>query len=191
MKAIAIFASGKGSNAKNIIEHFLLHPGIKIALIVSSHKDAGVLNIAKSYGIPSLVLNRAVYYGSGGKLLEKLNQQHIKGIVLAGFIWLIPKYLIEQYPNRIINIHPALLPKYGGHGMYGMHIHEAVWSHREKETGITVHVVNERYDDGKIIFQARVPIDAQEMPFDIAQKVQALEQLHYPMVIQSFFETSI
>ncbi|MBK6817119.1 MAG: phosphoribosylglycinamide formyltransferase [Saprospiraceae bacterium] len=187
MKSIAIFASGKGSNAKKIIDHFKLHPTIKIGLIVSSHKEAGVLDIAKSAGIPYLVLDRKSYYGSGESLLKKLKEHAIYGIVLAGFLWLVPEYLIARFDKKIINIHPALLPKYGGKGMYGMHVHEAVWKNEERYTGITIHEVNQRFDEGRIIFQAKCEVDKLDTPIDIAGKVHLLEYEHYPAVIEAYF----
>ncbi len=187
MKTLAIFASGKGSNTKNLIHYFDRHPKIQIGLIVSSHQDAGVIAISKSAHIPTFVLDRSSYYGSGEQLLNKLDELKIDGIVLAGFIWLIPTYLIEKYPDRIINVHPALLPSYGGKGMYSMKVHEAVWTHREKQTGISIHLVNEHYDEGKIIFQAHCTIEPQDLPLDIAQKVHALEFHYLPKVIESHF----
>lgn len=187
MKSIAIFASGKGSNAKNIIQYFKNNNKIKIALIVASHRGAGVLDIATEEKIPSYILDKKEYFGTGEQLQQKLMKYNIDGIVLAGFHWLIPLYLIENFPHKIINIHPALLPKYGGKGMYGMHVHDAVWKNKEKITGITVHEVNAKYDEGQIVFQASTTIDPMDMPLEIAQKVHILEYKHFPMIIENYF----
>jgi phosphoribosylglycinamide formyltransferase-1 len=187
MKSIAIFASGKGSNAKNIIKFFKDHPSIEIKLLVSSHKDAGVIQVAKAAHLPFYILDKKEYYGSGDHLVIELKNNNIDGIVLAGFIWLIPEYLIELYPQGIINIHPALLPKYGGKGMYGSHVHEAVWKNHESMSGITIHEVNSSYDEGKIIFQTTCALNKEDMPDDIALKVHALEYAYYPKIIESYF----
>lgn len=189
MKSLAIFASGRGSNAKNIIQYFRHSKDIRIRLIVSSHEKAGVLDIAREEGIPFVVLDKKEYYGSGESLMKTLSKYQIEGIVLAGFLWLIPTYLIERYPHAMINIHPALLPKYGGRGMYGMFVHEAVWKNQEKLTGITIHELNERYDEGKTLFQATCALSPQDMPEDIAQKVHELEYEHYPRVIEEYFSS--
>lgn len=187
MKSLAIFASGRGSNAKNIIRYFRQSKDLRIRLIVSSHEKAGVLDIAREEGIPFLVLDKKEYYGSGEGLMEVLSKYQIDGIVLAGFLWLVPTYLIERFPHAMINIHPALLPKYGGRGMYGMYVHEAVWKNKENHTGITIHELNERYDEGKTLFQATCALSPQDMPEDIAQKVHELEYEHYPRVIEEYF----
>ena len=187
MKSLAVFAPGKGSNAKNIIQYFKSNKDLKIGLIISSNKEAGVVTIAQNEKIPVYILDKKEYYGTGEELLQILSRNKIDGIVLAGFLWLIPLYLIESYPHKIINIHPALLPKYGGKGMYGMHVHEAVWKNKEKFTGITIHEVNARYDEGKILFQATSPIDQGDTPHDIAQKVHLLEYKHFPKVIEDYF----
>ena len=187
MKSLAIFASGRGSNAKNIIRYFRQSKDLRIRLIVSSHEKAGVLDIAREEGIPFQVLDKKEYYGSGEGLMKTLSKYQIEGIVLAGFLWLVPTYLIERFPHAMINIHPALLPKYGGRGMYGMYVHEAVWKNKEKYTGITIHELNERYDEGKTLFQATCALSPQDMPEDIAQKVHELEYEHYPRVIEEYF----
>ncbi len=186
-KSLAIFASGKGSNAKNIIQYFKNNKDLKIALIVSSHKEAGVLALAREEKIPAYILDKKEYYGTGEHLIRELNNHRVDGIILAGFLWLVPMYLIEGYPRKIINIHPSLLPKYGGKGMYGMHVHEAVWKNKEKMTGITIHEINTRYDEGKIIFQASIMLDPLDTPHDIAQKVHHLEYKHFPKVIEDYF----
>lgn len=191
MKSLAIFASGKGSNADNIINYLKGKKNIKVALIVSSHKDAGVLEIAKKHSIDSVVLDKKEYFGSGENIQKLLRKYHVDGIVLAGYIWLVPSYLIENYPGKIVNIHPALLPKYGGKGMYGMYVHEAVRKNNEKETGITIHQVNQKYDEGKIIFQTTCTVSASDTPYDIAQKVSALEYKFFPSVIEKYFTTPV
>lgn len=189
MKRIAIFASGTGTNAKKIIEHFKGHELIEVALIVSNKKEAKVLDIARENNIPHLVINKTELNDSN-YILEKFSMFGIDFIVLAGFLLLIPKYLVSNFPNRIINIHPALLPKFGGKGMFGMYVHQAVKESGEKETGITIHFVNEKYDEGGIIFQASVPVLPEYSPDDIAKQVQKLEHLHFAKTIESLIEKS-
>jgi len=183
MQRLAIFASGTGSNAKKIIEYFRGKSNIEVALVVSNKSSAPVLAMAEANGVEQLVLNRKAFYESK-QLLEVLENRGIDFIVLAGFLWLIPPYLVSQYKNRMINIHPALLPKYGGKGMYGMNVHRAVKAAGEKETGITIHYVNEHYDEGSIVFQASCPISSENDPEDIAKKVQRLEHRHFAPVIE-------
>ena len=182
LKNIAILASGAGSNAQKILEHFSDRMDISVRLIVSNKQEAGVLNIAKVASIDTFVVTRDSFYSSTDLLIE-LNKRNIDFIVLAGFLWLIPPYLIQHYPDRIINIHPALLPKYGGKGMYGHFVHEAVHLAKDNHSGITIHYVNEKYDEGSIVFQERCEILASDQPEDIAKKVQVLEHLYYPTVI--------
>lgn len=182
VKNIAILASGAGSNAQKILEHFSDRMDISVRLIVSNKQEAGVLNIAKVASIDTFVVTRDSFYSSTDLLVE-LNKRNIDFIVLAGFLWLIPPYLIQHYPDRIINIHPALLPKYGGKGMYGHFVHEAVHLAKETHSGITIHYVNEKYDEGSIVFQERCEILPSDQPEDIARKVQVLEHSYYPTVI--------
>ncbi|MFN9380276.1 MAG: phosphoribosylglycinamide formyltransferase [Bacteroidota bacterium] len=182
LKNIAILASGAGSNAQKILEHFSDRMDISVRLIVSNKQEAGVLNIAKVASIDTFVVTRDSFYSSTDLLVE-LNKRNIDFIVLAGFLWLIPPYLIQHYPDRIINIHPALLPKYGGKGMYGHFVHEAVHLAKDNHSGITIHYVNEKYDEGSIVFQERCEILPSDQPEDIAKKVQVLEHLYYPTVI--------
>lgn len=182
LKNIAILASGAGSNAQKILEHFSDRMDIAVRLIVSNKQEAGVLNIAKVASIDTFVVTRDSFYFSTDLLVE-LNKRNIDFIVLAGFLWLIPPYLIQHYPDRIINIHPALLPKYGGKGMYGHFVHEAVHLAKDNHSGITIHYVNEKYDEGSIVFQERCEILPSDQPEDIAKKVQVLEHLYYPTVI--------
>ncbi|MBK6931599.1 MAG: phosphoribosylglycinamide formyltransferase [Saprospirales bacterium] len=182
MHHIAIFASGTGSNARKIIEYFRGSRAARIALVVSNKQDAGVLDIARANGIPALVIHRNAFY-STEDLLRGLASHAVDFIVLAGFLWLIPPYLVRAFPRRIVNIHPALLPKFGGKGMYGMHVHEAVKAAGEAQTGITIHYVNEHYDAGDIIFQAACPVGPEDTPGSIAARVQQLEHRHFPEII--------
>ena len=182
VKNIAILASGAGSNAQKILEHFSDRMDIAVRLIVSNKQEAGVLNIAKVASIDTFVVTRDSFYSTTDLLVE-LDKRNIDFIVLAGFLWLIPPYLIKHYPDRIINIHPALLPKYGGKGMYGHFVHEAVHLAKETHSGITIHYVNEKYDEGSIVFQERCEILPSDQPEDIARKVQVLEHSYYPTVI--------
>ena len=182
MKNIAIMASGAGSNAQKIIEYFSNREDISVQLIISNKKDAKVLTLASKAGISTLVISKESFYHSTDLLLE-LEKHQISFVVLAGFLWLIPLYLIQKYPERIVNIHPSLLPKYGGKGMYGHFVHEAVYEARELYSGITIHYVNEKYDEGSVVFQEQCEISASDQPSDIAKKVQFLEHTFYPVVI--------
>ena len=183
MTNICIFASGGGTNAEAIISYFTDHSKIRVGLIISSKKDAYVLERADNYQIPTHVLDRSSFHETS-ELLGVLKDFNIDFIVLAGFMWLVPAYLIEAYPNKIVNIHPALLPKYGGKGMYGSHVHLAVIAAREKESGITIHFVNEQYDDGAIIAQATCVVDEDDTTDSLAEKILKLEHEHYPKVIE-------
>lgn len=182
---IAIFASGNGSNAEAIIQYFNNHPTIKVALVLSNNADAFVLERAKKAKIPAKSFTRDEYK-TPGKVLEYLSSENITHIVLAGFLWLVPDYLIKSYPDKIINIHPALLPKFGGKGMYGNRVHEAVKLAGEKETGITIHLVNEHYDDGRVLFQKSCPVETHFSAADIGKCVLALEHKYYPEVIEEW-----
>jgi phosphoribosylglycinamide formyltransferase-1 len=182
MSNIAIFASGSGTNAENIINYFSERDDIVVRLILSNKKDAYVLKRAGEHHIPSFVFDRPEFYNTQ-HVLDQLQKHKIDFIVLAGFLWLVPDYLTDAFPNRIINIHPALLPKYGGKGMYGHHVHEAVINAGEKLSGITIHYVNSEYDSGDIIFQATCKIAPGETPESLAEKVHKLEYRHFPEVI--------
>lgn len=182
---IAIFASGSGTNAEEIFRYFQHHPSIHVTLLVSNNAEAYALERAKKFHVPSKVFTRQEFRDTT-VLLKWLEEKSVTHIVLAGFLWLIPDYLLKAFPNRIINIHPALLPKHGGKGMYGMKVHERVKELNELETGITIHEVNENYDDGKILFQTTCPVDASDSPEQIAQKVHQLEYRHYPTVIEDW-----
>lgn len=181
--SIAVFASGTGSNARRIMEHFQHSDAVQVRLVVSNKADAGVLDMAREMGVETLVIHRESFYRSEA-VVEDLRSRHISFIVLAGFLWLVPAYLVQAFPRAIVNIHPALLPKFGGKGMYGAHVHEAVKRAGEVETGITIHFVDERYDEGQTIFQARCPVLPADTPSDIARRVLALEHRHFPVVIE-------
>jgi phosphoribosylglycinamide formyltransferase-1 len=183
MKKLAIFASGNGSNAQRIAEYFKSHPEISVSLILSNKPDAYVLKRASNLNIPSVAFNREEFYKSE-RILHILLGHHIDFLVLAGFLWLVPQNILRAYPGRIVNIHPALLPKYGGKGMYGSYVHQAVIDNREKETGISIHWVNEHYDEGEIIFQAKVNVNPGDTPESIAEKVHSLEYEHFPVIIE-------
>lgn len=181
MKNIVIFASGSGTNAEKIIEYFQDSPVGTVTHVFTNVKTAGVLDRAKALGVRTYVFNEEELIS--GVVLSKLKTAKTDLIVLAGFLKLIPKEIVEAYPDRIINIHPALLPDYGGKGMYGMNVHKAVVENEEEETGITIHYVNEAYDEGDVIFQESVDVDYEDSPEDVAYKVQQLEHEHFaPMV---------
>ncbi|MCC5918529.1 MAG: phosphoribosylglycinamide formyltransferase [Cryomorphaceae bacterium] len=182
MKNLAIFASGSGSNTEVIVRHFADSDLARIAMVVTDKKDAGVIERMKKFDVRIKIINKAQLHD--GTLLESLQLAKVDLIVLAGFLQLIPGELLDAFPNRIINIHPALLPDYGGKGMYGMNVHRAVIENEEEESGITVHYVNEHFDEGEIIFQEFVEIDPDDTPEDLAYKVQQLEHKHYPGVIE-------
>lgn len=183
MKKIAVFASGAGSNAQKIIDYFRNHPEIKVSLILSNKPGAGVLKIAAVYNIPSFVIEKENFF-TGNAYTDELKNAGVDLIVLAGFLWKIPDALIKTYPGKIINIHPALLPKFGGKGMYGRHVHETVLQAKEKESGITIHYVDEHYDNGDIIYQAKCEVLENDTPETLALRIQALEHEYYPKVIE-------
>ena len=180
---VAIFASGTGTNAQRIIDHFNLSSRVKIALIVCNKPGAGVLSIAENEGIPTLLLSKERFL-NGDAYLPELQKKKIGFIVLAGFLWKLPGQFIQAYPKKIVNIHPALLPKYGGSGMYGHYVHEAVIANKEKETGISIHYVDEQYDHGEVIFQAKCAVDENENADSLAKKIHELEHANYSAVIE-------
>ena len=190
MIQIAIFASGEGSNAKKIIEYLASPPAPLLAergeaivsLIVCNKPEAGVLRIAEEYNIPTLLIDKEKFF-RGNCYVDELKTARVDFIVLAGFLWKIPVDLIKAYHKKIINIHPALLPKYGGKGMFGRFVHEAVIAAKEKESGISIHYVDEIYDNGQIVFQATCPVNANETPETLAKKVQVLEHRHFPAAV--------
>ncbi|HIX03948.1 MAG TPA: phosphoribosylglycinamide formyltransferase [Candidatus Odoribacter faecigallinarum] len=183
MKNLAIFASGSGSNAENIIRYFAEKPGFRVKKVYCNVPDAYVLERAKKYNVPTQVFNRAEFRNPD-IILRQLQEEGTDFIILAGFLWLVPPCITNAYPNRIVNIHPALLPAYGGKGMYGHHVHEAVLAAGEKESGITIHYVNEHYDSGDIIFQATCPVLPDDTPDTLAARVHELEYAHFPRVIE-------
>jgi phosphoribosylglycinamide formyltransferase 1 len=184
MKKLAIFASGSGTNAQRIIEYFKGHPEISVSIVLSNKPDASVLQRAKSLSVESMVFSRKEFYETN-LVLQKLYDINIDFIILAGFLWLIPEIVLDAYNGKIINIHPALLPKYGGKGMYGMRVHEAVLQSGDKESGITIHYVNEKYDDGQILFQAKCAVDLNDTPESLAARIHELEYTYFPKVIES------
>ena len=183
MKNIAIFASGSGTNAENIITYFSTRNTAKVAIILSNKRDSFVLERATKHNIRSVFFDRKEFYITG-KVLRYLLLYKIDFIVLAGFLWLVPESILEQYSDRIINIHPALLPKYGGKGMFGENVHRQVLSNGEKESGISIHYVNKLYDKGDIIFQAKCKVEKSDTEESLAAKVHSLEYQHYPKIIE-------
>ncbi|MBI5009498.1 MAG: phosphoribosylglycinamide formyltransferase [Bacteroidia bacterium] len=183
MKNIAIFASGSGTNAENIIKYFSTQKSAKVTIVLSNKRQAMVLKRAENLGVEALFFERDDFFNSG-KILDYLIEKKIDFIVLAGFLWLVPENIIEKYKGRIVNIHPALLPSYGGKGMYGDIVHRSVIENGEKESGITIHYVNNHYDEGDIIFQARCRVEPTDTPETLAAKVHALEYQHFPGVIE-------
>jgi phosphoribosylglycinamide formyltransferase 1 len=183
LKKIAILASGSGTNAEKIMEYFQNSSKGQVVLVASNKKDAFVLERAKKFQVPTLIFSKSEL--ESGILTHQLQILSVDFVVLAGFLLKIPDNLIQAFPNQIVNIHPALLPNYGGKGMYGALVHQAVKNAGDTETGITIHLVNEHYDEGKIIFQAAVPISSTDSPEDIAHKVHQLEHKYFPNVIES------
>lgn len=187
MKNVAIFASGSGTNAENIARYFSKSETVKVAVVLSNNKNVGVHARVNKLGIPSFVFSRDEFV-EGTPVLAKLAEYQTDLIVLAGFMNKISVPLLNAYPGKIINIHPALLPKHGGKGMYGMHVHEAVVAAGEKESGITIHYINENYDEGDIIFQATCEVLPADTAEEVATKVHALEYAHYPHVIEDLLK---
>ena len=182
MKRLVIFASGAGSNAENIMRYFAENPSVQVAAIFTNKSTAGVLARAEKYGVETIVFSKEeLNDGSVGDEVNKINP-HL--IILAGFLLKFPDDIIANYPNKIVNIHPALLPKYGGKGMYGMHVHRAIVNNKETETGITIHYVDGHYDEGDIIFQQSVTLDGDETCEEISSKVQQLEHECFPTIIE-------
>jgi phosphoribosylglycinamide formyltransferase-1 len=183
MRNIAILASGSGTNAENIINYFSNRNSAKVSLVLSNNRQAMVLKRAEAHNIRTVFFERKEFYVTG-KVLRYLTLYKIDFIVLAGFLWLVPESIIDKFPGRIINIHPALLPAYGGKGMYGEAVHKAVIGNHDKKSGITVHYVNKLYDNGDIIFQEKCTVDASDTPESLAEKVHTLEYAHFPKVIE-------
>lgn len=187
MIKVAIFASGSGTNAQRIIEYFSNHRSIKVEIIFTNNKDAFVIERAKKLNIPYFLFNRKDF-SENNVVLEKLRENKIDFIVLAGFLWLVPPKIIQEYNGRIVNIHPALLPNYGGKGMYGEFVHKAVVANKETHSGITIHYVNENYDQGDIIFQAKCMVTPEDTPESLAHKIHSLEYEHFPQIIEQVIE---
>jgi phosphoribosylglycinamide formyltransferase-1 len=183
MKNIAIFASGSGTNAQKLIEHFSNTEVAKVGLILCNKPDAFVIERARKFSIESFVFGREDFYSSE-RVLSRLVESNIDFIVLAGFLWLVPQNIIDRFNKRIINIHPALLPLYGGKGMYGDRVHNAVIDNKDRESGISIHYVNGIYDDGDIIFQAKCIVTPGETAESLAEKVHALEYEHFPLIVE-------
>jgi len=186
-KRIAIFASGSGSNAQKIMEHFKKHPDAEVALLLTNNPDAYVLQRADNFEIPSHIFDRFEFYQTDN-IITLLKNLQIDIVVLAGFLWLVPQNLLKAFPNKIINIHPALLPKYGGKGMYGDNVHKAVLANGDEESGITIHFVNENFDEGEIIHQSRFKIEKDDDLEMIKFKGQQLEHQHYPRVVEQLLK---
>lgn len=183
MKKLALFASGNGTNVQQISEYFANSNEIKVDCVVVNKKNIYVVERAKNLGIDCFYFNREDFYNSD-KVLNLMTERAIDYIILAGFLWLVPENLLKHYDHKIINIHPALLPNYGGKGMYGHHVHKAVISAKEKQSGITIHYVNEKYDSGDIIFQTKCNIEPTDTPEDLARNIHILEKTHFPKVIE-------
>jgi len=183
LKKLAIFASGEGTNAQCIIDYFNPRSSARVALIVCNNSNAGIIARAKKTGIPLLLITKKELEDKV-QFLDTLASYKIDFIALAGFLWLIPSWLTNAFPDKIVNIHPALLPNYGGKGMYGANVHKAVISDKAKESGISIHLVNEKFDEGKIIFQAACKITPGETPESLAEKIHKLEHRHYPVEIE-------
>jgi phosphoribosylglycinamide formyltransferase 1 len=188
MKNLVVFASGHGSNAENLIHYFKNHPYIKIHSIITNKENAGVVAKAKKLNTPTLYFPNSAFQSSPESILNYLKSEQIEGIVLAGFLLLFPELIIQAFPNKIINIHPALLPKYGGKGMYGLHVHHAVIAMHEKESGISIHYVNEKYDEGAIVLQANCTVEKTDKVEDLVKKINALELEYLPKAIEMVFQ---
>jgi phosphoribosylglycinamide formyltransferase-1 len=186
-KRIAIFASGSGSNAQKIMEHFKRSPDAEVVLILTNNPQAYVLQRADNFEVPSHIFTRNEFYNTDD-VIKLLKNLQVDLIVLAGFLWLVPVSLLKAFPNKIINLHPALLPKYGGAGMYGDHVHKAILANKEDESGITIHFVNEAFDEGEIIHQSKFKIEPDDNLEMIKFKGQQLEHLHFPKVVENLLK---
>lgn len=183
MKKLALFASGEGTNVQQITDYFLNNNQIKVDCIIVNKLHIHVIDRAGKLGLPWFYFNKNDFYNTD-KVLDLLKNRDVDYLILAGFLWLIPQNLLQNFEYKILNIHPALLPKYGGKGMYGHHVHQAVVENKEKESGITIHYVNEHYDAGDIIFQAKCKVDEKDTIDDVAAKIHLLEKKYYPKVIE-------
>ncbi len=187
MRNIAIFASGSGTNAENLIRFFRTSPYGRVTLVLTNRRDAGVIDRAQALDVESVIFNREQFYQTE-EVLDLLVERDIGFVVLAGFLWLVPDYLLQAFQGRVVNIHPALLPKYGGKGMYGRHVHAAVIENRESESGITIHHVNQHYDEGSIVFQARCEVRPDDTPESLAERIHQLEYEHFPRVVDQLLQ---
>ncbi|MFO7851173.1 MAG: phosphoribosylglycinamide formyltransferase [Bacteroidota bacterium] len=187
MKNIAIFASGSGTNAEKLMDYFSNSKTAKVELVLSNKADAFVLERARKFSVPTIVFDRDDLYRNG-KVLKVLLENNIDFIVLAGFLWLIPEGILQHYPGRVVNIHPALLPDYGGKGMYGKRVHRAVLENNEKESGISIHYVDPRYDEGDIIFQAKCEVKPDDTPESLAERIHVLEHKYYPRIVEKLIK---
>ncbi len=182
MKNIVIFASGSGTNAENIVTYFSKNDAVRVSMILTNNQKAGVIERAQKMNVSCIYFSKKDFFETD-KILNLLKKE-ADFIVLAGFLWKVPKNIIEAFPNKILNIHPALLPKYGGKGMYGMNVHEAVVANKETESGITIHYVNENYDEGAIVFQEKVAVSSEDTPQSVASKIHVLEYENFPKIIE-------
>ena len=187
MRNIAIFASGSGTNAENLVHFFRTSPFGQVSLVLTNRPEAGVIQRAQTLDTECVVFNRRQFYDTN-EVVDLLVERGIEFIILAGFLWLVPDNLLELYDNKIVNIHPALLPKYGGRGMYGHFVHEAVIANAEKESGITIHYVNSRYDEGDVILQARCKVEIDDTPHSLASKIHTLEYEHFPKAVEALLK---
>lgn len=187
MKNIAIFASGKGSNAEAIINYFQNHSSIQVALVITNKPDAGVIKIAHNHKIISAIISKN-FLADEQRMSKLLNALNIDLIVLAGFLQMVPPFLLKKFPNKIVNIHPALLPKHGGKGMYGKKVHEAVLAAKEPETGVTIHYINERYDEGEIILQKKIAVAKDDTIENLSEKIQQLEHEWFAKTIENLLK---
>lgn len=186
---LAILGSGNGTNAQQISEYFAGRTDVQVACIIYNKRDAYIAQRAKNLGIEARYFGRADFYDTGA-VLDYLRQKQVDWVILAGFLWLVPEAMLDAYPDHIINIHPALLPKYGGKGMYGHHVHEAVVAAGERESGITIHIVDRHYDRGTTLFQARCTVTPEDTPDSLAAKIHLLEKEHFPRVIDETIKRS-
>lgn len=189
MHRLAIFASGQGTNAQNFIDYYRDRNDVEISLIVCNRKDAGVVTKAENAGIPVLIVDKGDFYDTD--LIVNELKEKADFIVLAGFLWMIPENIISAFKGKIVNIHPALLPNYGGKGMYGNKVHEAVIANGEISSGITIHYVNDKYDDGEIIFQEKCLVEAFDTPETLAKKIHTLEHMFYPVIVDVLLRGNI
>jgi len=189
MKKIAILASGSGTNAENLVNSFVNESNLQVCIIGTNKKDAYVIERAKKLGVPHFVFTNQTLRDNPASILDVFSQNDIDYLILAGFLLKIPALLIQRFPDRIINIHPSILPDYGGKGMYGMHVHEAVIKNNESMSGITIHLVNEEYDKGRILLQAQCNVEEDDTPENLAKRIHELEYKYFPKVVKDYIES--